>query len=106
MAFGAALEHDLKTETLLTITQATKHLPTRPAVVTVWRWINRGCRGIRLESIAIGGRRYTSVEALNRFCAATTAAAYSEEAKERARTPRQRQRASERAAAELAREWQ
>jgi len=42
-------------------------------VSTVWRWAKRGVRGIRLETIMIGGIRYTSVEALQRFFAATTA---------------------------------
>ena len=42
---------------------------------TGWRWIKRGCRGIKLESCLIGGKRYTSLEALQRFAEATTAAA-------------------------------
>lgn len=36
-------------------------------VSTVWRWCLRGCRGAKLESFAIGGRRYTSGEAFSRF---------------------------------------
>lgn len=31
-----------------------------PDVTTVWRWRSRGVRGIRLDTVCIGGRRYTS----------------------------------------------
>lgn len=36
---------------------------------TAWRWALRGVRGVRLESTIIGGRRYTSREACERFLA-------------------------------------
>lgn len=36
-------------------------------VSTVWRWALKGCRGVVLESLSIGGRRYTSEEAFGRF---------------------------------------
>jgi hypothetical protein len=58
---------DVQSETLLTLTDAAKRLPNRPSVCTLWRWRTRGIRGRRLESIAIGGMVYTSVEALARF---------------------------------------
>ena len=38
-------------------------------VSTVWRWCLRGVRGIRLESISVGGRKYTSVAAFLRWSA-------------------------------------
>lgn len=41
------------------------------AVSTVWRWCTRGIRTVHLESINVGGRRYTSKEAFERFVAAT-----------------------------------
>lgn len=93
---------DHENEQLLSMTQAAKLLPGRPDVATLWRWRTSGCRGIKLESILFGGRRYTSREALSRFIAATTAAADGEPV--RSETPRQRQRAidrAERRAAEL-----
>ena len=34
---------------------------------TVYRWIQRGVMGGRLEAIRIGGTTYTSLEALQRF---------------------------------------
>lgn len=44
-------------------------------VATIFRWANRGCRGVRLETFMVGGRRFTTVEAFGRFVAQTTAAA-------------------------------
>ena len=59
-------------------------------VSTVWRWIQRGIHGVRLESILVGGIRMSSREALARFFAATTAAANGKQTP--VRTSRQRQR--------------
>ncbi len=39
----------------------------RPAMATVWRWCSKGCRGVRLESVCIGGRRYVTIPAIERF---------------------------------------
>lgn len=86
---------DPTTESLLSLTEAAQTLPGRPNVTTVWRWRNRGVRGVTLETVCIGGRRFTSREALARFCAATTAAA--DGVPVPAETPRQRSRAIERA---------
>jgi hypothetical protein len=60
----------LLAESLLSLSEAGRTLPQRPSPVTMWRWSRRGIRGIRLESILIGGRRFTSREALGRFIAA------------------------------------
>jgi hypothetical protein len=38
-----------------------------PHPETVARWARKGCRGVRLETVLLGGRRYSSVEAVNRF---------------------------------------
>ena len=54
-------------ENLLTVAQASHECPGRPSIRTVWRWMRRGAKGTRLESVTIGGRRYTSREALERF---------------------------------------
>ena len=63
---------DLKNETVLSFTSATKHLPHRragkkPHVATLYRWSTRGVRGVTLETIQVGGTRCTSIEALQRF---------------------------------------
>jgi len=65
---------DLEHEFLLSLTEAAKTLPGRPSVVTQWRWYSRGIGGVKLETVVIGGRRYTSLEAIARFIAGTTAA--------------------------------
>ena len=43
-------------------------------VSTVWRWAVKGCRGVVLESLSIGGRRYTSEEAFGRFIESSNSA--------------------------------
>lgn len=91
---------DITQERLLTITQATKHTPGRPGVSTLWRWIRTGVRGVVLESVLIGGKRYTSAEALDRFFAALTAQSRGEPIP--VRTSRQRERDIDRAERELA----
>lgn len=63
---------DPTTESLVSLTEATKRLPRRragkrPNVSTLYRWSTAGCRGVILESIQIGGTRCTSREALARF---------------------------------------
>ena len=86
---------DMHSEEMLSITAAAKSLPGRPHVSTLWRWINRGCRGIKLETLLIGGVRYTSREALQRFAERLTAVASGEPMP--TRTSRQRKRADEEA---------
>ena len=39
----------------------------RPHLATLYRWATRGCRGIRLETLTIGGTMCTSEDALLRF---------------------------------------
>ena len=66
---------DMRTETLVPL-RAVPGLPMIPRrrrgaklhVSTVFRWAQRGVRGVRLETLSIGaGQRCTSVEALQRF---------------------------------------
>lgn len=73
----------------------------RPHPATCFRWRQRGISGVRLETFKVGGRRETSVEAVHRFIAATTAAADGEQPSSKSRTNRQRQAAIDRAEVEL-----
>lgn len=41
----------------------------RPDLSTLWRWAMRGCRGQRLQTWFIGGRRVTTEAAVNDFLA-------------------------------------
>jgi hypothetical protein len=59
-------------ETLLTLTAATKLIPPRRGakrtnVSTLYRWAQRGLRGVKLETVQVGGTRMTTKEALSRF---------------------------------------
>ena len=88
-------------ENLLTLSDAARSLPGGGVhVATVHRWRMKGCRGVKLETILRGGVRYTSTEALERFFAATTAAADGQSAPPV--TTNQRQRQIEQAERELA----
>ena len=65
-------------ESWLPLSEASKFFPGRPHRSSVWRFAMKGVRGVRLETIVCGGRRYTSEEAILRFIAGTTAAANGE----------------------------
>jgi hypothetical protein len=74
---------DISTETVVSLTEATRQLPKRragkrPNVATLYRWTNDGCRGVRLEYVMVGGTRCTSLDALQRFFDALTSVAESE----------------------------
>lgn len=59
---------DTKHEELLTIPQAAKEVPpVGISIACAWRWALHGTRGRRLDSVVIGGRRYTSKQAIERF---------------------------------------
>lgn len=70
---------DISSEQVVTLATSTKFLPkrrkgARPNVATLYRWAQTGVRGIRLETLMVGGTRCTSMEALQRFFDAITAA--------------------------------
>ena len=69
---------DIKVENLIPFRDVPvwtkEHLGNRVHPSTIHRWRIRGARGVRLETVLAGGKRYTSHEALLRFCAGTTAA--------------------------------
>ena len=82
---------DLTTETPITLAKAAQTLPGGAVYVsTVHRWRMKGCRGVRLETFLRGGVRHTTRAAIERFFAATTAAADGDTPPVRA--PRQRER--------------
>lgn len=69
---------DISRESLLSLREAARLRPLgrsgRPThVSSVYRWISRGIRGIRLEAIRLGGMTLTSREALQRFAERLTA---------------------------------
>lgn len=95
---------DLSNERLISIGDVPKHLPRRATgrrvhISAVYRWMSSGVRGVRLESVRVGGSTYTSVEALQRFADRLTGSESAQPA--RAAIPRRREREIERAARRL-----
>ncbi len=54
-------------ETAVAFHEAPELIPGRPHVSTLHRWRLRGVRGRRLETFLSGGRRFTTLEAIERF---------------------------------------
>ena len=91
---------DPLTERIVTLAKAAEVCPPRRAGKNthkscVYRWTTVGCRGVRLESIAIGATRCTSLEALVRFFERLTCAQSGDPPP--IRTSAQRQRDTKRA---------
>ena len=69
----------LLSEALLPLNQASLEILNQPLnqlerrvhIATIHRWAKKGCRGHILETCLVGGRRYTSCEAIRRFLHAT-----------------------------------
>jgi hypothetical protein len=71
---------DPNTEELITLCQATRLIPSarngkKTAVSTLFRWASKGVKGIRLETLQVGGAQRTSKQALTRFYQALSAKA-------------------------------
>lgn len=90
---------DITSEELFLPPEAAKHAPGKVHVSTIIRWMLTGVAGgLKLESIKVGGRRYTSREALERFAERCT----NSDADTSSRPRHQRDRAAEKAGDELA----
>lgn len=61
----------LANEQPLNLSRAAAYIGTltgeKPHASTLWRWCLKGCKGVKLESICIGGKRYVTVSAIERF---------------------------------------
>ncbi|MBX7165135.1 MAG: DUF1580 domain-containing protein [Pirellulales bacterium] len=64
---------DVNREKLLTFNEVAEQLfaSWRPDAATWFRWATKGLRGVRLETVKVGGKVLTSREAVHRFVAAT-----------------------------------
>ena len=62
---------DLERERLLPLREVARLFPGRTgrgvSMATVWRWVMQGRKGICLETVFIGGQRYSSIEAVSRW---------------------------------------
>jgi hypothetical protein len=65
---------DTTAEELISLSDAIELIPGKPHLSQVYRWARRGLRGVKLEWVRCGGRRYTSREAITRFITALTIA--------------------------------
>ncbi len=91
---------DLASESLIGIKEAAKLIPGHPDLSTIYRWFQTGVRGgIKLETALVGGRRFTSREAVQRFVDRLSGERGDAV---KVRTPRQRERAATKANDELA----
>lgn len=70
---------DLSAETPIPLREAGQQAPGSPHQSTLNRWWRRGVRGVRLETFLVGGKRFTTRDAMLRFFEATTAASLSGE---------------------------
>lgn len=93
---------DCELETLMTFDEARTAFPgdRRLSLATLHRWRLHGVRGVKLETLLIGGLRYTSREAIARFIAAQNA---DDAPAAPVITPAQRRKQSEAARTELKR---
>jgi hypothetical protein len=82
--------------------EAAKRMPGRPSICSIYRWMANGCRGVKLQSIALGGKRLIPASAISEFIARSTAAApYGTPVASTVRTNKQRARAIAQAEKEL-----
>ncbi len=61
------------TEQKLSLTQLAHQ--QNVSISAVWRWAQRGVRGVKLETFLVGGRRFTNPTFFSEFVDATTRAA-------------------------------
>lgn len=100
---------DIETERTILLAQSPKHIPGRPNASTPYRWATEGVKvpgsdeRIRLETIKVGGKRFTSLEAIQRFIERTTRNSPGASAPVPRPTTRQREAAIRQAERELER---
>jgi len=72
---GCRMSIDVESESLIPFCDARTAFPggKRLSLATLHRWRLTGVRGIKLETVLIGGSRYTSAEAISRFVSAQNA---------------------------------
>ena len=85
---------DITREQVITLREATAILPRQKGqkglhISTLYRWCSRGVRGVRLETLKLGGRVVTSVEALQRFAERCSAADSTQEQRPTGRRQRE-----------------
>jgi hypothetical protein len=58
---------DPSSEETFPLKHINRHTSLRKNVSTYFRWVTRGVRGVRLETVKVGGATHTSKAAIQRF---------------------------------------
>jgi hypothetical protein len=67
---------DPENDTLVSVRELAKErLRKNISPSTIWRWVRKGCRGVRLEAVQVLGSWHSTPEAFAAFIAGQTAAA-------------------------------
>jgi hypothetical protein len=66
---GAMKNPELKNPDLIPFGEAPAHIPGRPNYITLWRWSTFGLSGVKLPTVMVGGRRFVSLAAIEKFLA-------------------------------------
>lgn len=61
----------LLTEDIVSMSDAAKLFPGGVSVASIYRWADRGVKGVKLETVRYGSKRQTSVQAVHRFLSRT-----------------------------------
>jgi hypothetical protein len=65
------MQIDFETERLVPLRDVAKLFPGQSgrgvSMATLWRWTIHGRKGIRLEAVSVGGRKYTTHAAVKRW---------------------------------------
>jgi hypothetical protein len=93
-------------ETVIPLAEVPKYVPTRRGgkklhAATAFRWVKDGVRGVKLESLRVGGTLCTSVQALQRFFERLSETDGRADQPPAVRSPAARERAIAKADAEL-----
>src|SRR5262249_13090467 len=69
----AKMPIDTQIERLIPLAPAARNYVGKVNPSTLWRWHKRGVRGVKLDVVRVGGRNFTTAEALARFTSALSA---------------------------------
>ena len=64
---------DHEVEDLIPFETCGQLIPGRPSRCTLFRWAFKGIRGVKLETLVVGHKRFVSKEAIARFISAQNA---------------------------------
>jgi hypothetical protein len=95
---------DIWEETPVDLSEASRIIPGNPSKQSLYIWTTKGIRGVVLETVQVGAKRFTSREAIGRFVAALSDPAKVAEVKANTpalRSPREQKRAAKKAGERL-----